>query len=305
MTGAGSSEIAFAVEDTFATLPGTPTWYQPGENIEVGEASLDRALRRARQPDDPRPDGSREGNREGALSVSFALTDTNWHDLVFPATSPVGLAQSASLAPTATWYIKSEDPGTSRERFLQGAAVESLSINYTQGEDVTIDLTIIYGEEIDAADANSPSVPSSIVQPTKDDIVTHSGVGFDLNASQLSTKLQSLTVDVAGMARFRRGQQQEPVDAVVGAYEPSATVEAIYEQDEQRELAYGSSGATQPADSMDESTATLTLDNPAGTLVTYDLSGLKPTNYDWASLVSADEDITDPTEYHVTDVQVA
>ena len=53
MTGAGSSEVAFSLEDSFATLPDAPSWTQPGLDIEVGSASLERALTRARNPDDP------------------------------------------------------------------------------------------------------------------------------------------------------------------------------------------------------------------------------------------------------------
>lgn len=300
MTSAGSATVAYAIEDSFATLPGTPTWYQPGENLSVDTASLDRALNRARQPDDPRPDGSREGNREVALSLSFSMTDTNWHPLVFAGTS--ALASSASLAPTATFYLAAETlPGT-EERFIQGAAVESFTLNYNQGEDVTVDLTIIGAQEIDADDAGSPSVPGSISTPSKDDIATFAGFDFDLNGSQLSTKLQSVSLEVSGMARFRRGQQQTAVDAVIGAYEPSLTVEATLEDSTQRQLAYGTSGATQPQDTVDSSSGTITVANPAGTLTTYSLSSLQPTSYDWSSLVAAEEDITEPVDYHLTDI---
>lgn len=301
MTGAGSSRVSFAVEDSFGTLPGIPTWYQPGENITVGSASLDRALQRARAPDDPRPIGSREGNRETALSVSFSLTDTNFHDLVF-ANAGTSLAASASLAPTATWFLESQTLDTTEQRFIQGAAVESFSLNYNQGEDVTVDLTIIGGQEIDADDASAPDVPGTINSPDKDDIATFAGASFDLNGAQLSTKLQSFSIDISGMARFRRGQQQEPVDAVVGAYEPSFSVTAILEDGTQRELAYGTAGATQPQDTVDTSSGTVTITNPAGTVATYSLSDLQPTSYDWSDLVAADTDITEPVEYHATDV---
>ena len=303
MTSAGAATVLFSVEDTFTTLPGTPTWYQPGENLTVESASLDRALNRARSPDDPRPTGSREGNREVALSVSFSVTDTNWHPLVFAGSS--ALASSASLAPTSTWYLSADTLGGTEERFIQGCAVESFSLNYSQGEDVTVDLTLIGAEEIDADDANSPSVPSSPVTPTKDDIATFAGFDFDLNGSQLSTKLQSVTLEVSGMARFRRGQQQTAVDAVVGAYEPSLSVEATLEDGTQRELAYGTSGATQPQDTVDSSSGEITVANPAGTLTTYTLEGLQPNTYDWSSLVSADDDITDPVDYHLTNISHA
>jgi len=297
---AGSAEVAFAVEDTFATLPDVPSWIQPGLDIEVGSASLERALTRARNPDDPRPIGSREGNREVALTITFSLTDADFHDLVF-ANTGTSLATGASLAPTATWYLSSDVIGNTEERFIQGAAVESVTWNYSQGEDVTVELTIIGGQEIGGEDGNAPATPGSIDQPTKGEKVTFAGTDFQLDAASVS-KLQSLSLSVSGMARFRRGQQQEPVDAVVGAYEPSLTLEAILEDSTRRELAYGSSGATQPADEIDTTPATLTFDNPDGNVATYSLTSLQPTTYSWNSLVSPDTDITDPVDFHLTDV---
>lgn len=304
MTLAGTSEVAFSDEDSFKTLPGTPTWYRPGEDITIDNFTLQRNLNRKRAPDDPRPSGSRAGNREVALSLSWSLTDTNWHNMVF-ANSGTGLAQLGALAPTASWYLKSETlPGT-EELFIQGAAVESFSLEYNQGEDVTVSLTIIGATEFDADDAGSPSVPGSISTPSKDDIVTFAGADFNLNGSQLSAELQSFSAEVSGMAQFGRGQQQEPVNVKVGAYEPSFSVTATLEDSTQRELAYGTSGATQPQDTIDESSGEITLANPAGSLVTYNLVDLQPTETSWEALTSPDENTSDPTQYHARDLTVA
>jgi hypothetical protein len=305
MTSAGSAEVAFTPEDSFLTPPGSPTWTQPGENVEVSDASLENALSRARQPDDPRPDGSREGNLEGALSVSWALTDTTWHDLVFPATGPVGLAREASNAPTGTWYIAADVlPGT-EERFLLGAAVESMSVTYTQGEDVTVELTIIYADERDPADGDAPATPAAINQPSKDDIVRWHGFDLTVDGTTIP-ELQEVAIECSGMARFRRGQQREPTAAVVGAYEPSLSVTGTLRNSDFREYAYGSAGATDASEStIAERAATVTIDNPAGTLVTYNLSSLKPNSFSWSDLTSADTDITEPTEFHMSDIQVA
>lgn len=296
MTGAGSAGVAFAVEDSFETLPGTPTWYQPGVDVTVGDASLDRALTRARQPDDPRPKESREGNREGALSVSFTFTDTNFHELIFPESSNTSLATSAALAPTATWYLASDTITSTEERFLTGAAVETFTVNYQQGEDTTVDLTIIYSDE-----DGSVSTPSSISQPAVTEAVPFHATDLDIDATQV-TKLQSFTLEITGMARFRRGQQQTPVDAVVGAYEPSLQMQAILEDGTYQELAYGTSGATSPQDDMGTVSGTVDLDNDAGDVTSYSLSNLKPTSYNWSDLVAPDTDITDPVTFHVTDV---
>jgi hypothetical protein len=304
VTLAGSGSLYYAHEDTFKTLPGTPTWYEPGEEISIDNFTLQRNLDRKRKPDDPRPQGSRAGNREVALSLSWALTDTNWHDMALPA-GGTGLATSGSLAPTATWYASVDTlPGT-EEGFIQGGAVESWSLEYNQGESVTVSVTIIGATWIDAADADAPAVPSSPVRPSKDDIVNFQGADFNLNGSQLSTKLQSFSFEVSGAAQFRRGQQQEPVDAVVGAYEPSFSVTATLEDSTQRELAYGTSGATSPQDTVDSSSGEITLANPNGSLVTYSLANLQPTETSWESLLSAEENTSDPTTYHATDITTA
>lgn len=296
MTGAGSATVAVAVEDSYGTLPGTPTWFQPGIDVEVGSASLDNALTRARHPDDPKPATSREGNLEGALSVTFTMTDTNFHDLVFAGSS--GLPASASLAPTATWYLESETLPSSVPRIPAGAAVESVAWNWQQGEDVQVELTIIYGDEADI------SAPSSISQPSEADAVPWHASTLDVNGVTTS-KMQSFTLEIAGLARFRRGGSRTPEDAVVGAIQPTLTVDAILEDGTRRDLAYGSTTASTPQDTIDSVPGTATFANSSGTVATLNLSGLQPNSYDWSDLVAPDTDITDPTEFHVTDVQVA
>lgn len=304
MTGAGSARVAFAAEDTFRTLADAPTWIQPGENVSVGSASLENALQRARQPDDPRPNGSYAGNLEGAYNVSFAMTDTEFHDLIFP--DGTGLASSPMLAPTATWFVESQLPDGSREqRFLAGAAVESVSISYNQGEAVTVDLTIIYADEPEVGGTHgSAPAGGDIVQPTKDDIATFSGVTLDIDGVAVE-KLQSASLDISGMARFRRGQSRFAVDAVVGAYEPTLSVEAILSGEQNRTLAYGSSTATEPLDTIDESSGELSISNRDGVVTTYTLAGLQPNTFDYADLVSPDADVTDPTDFQVKDVTTA
>ena len=304
MTSAGSARVAAAVEDSFRTLPDVPSWFQPGENVEVGSASLENALERARQPDDPRPDGSREGNKEGALDLTYALTDTQFHDLVFPATSPVGLARSASRAPTATYFVEADLLDTVEDRFLAGGATESLSIAYEQGSDVTVNQTIIYADEPEVGGTHGAApADGEIQQPSKSDIVRWHGADLQIDGVSID-ELQSFSIDISGMARFRRGQSRTATAAVVGAYEPSLSVTATLQDGTQREYAYGSTGATSPETEIDGRPATASFANPAGNLVTYDLAGLQPTTFDWADFTSADTDITDPTDYHVKDVSV-
>lgn len=299
MTGAGSAEVAFAVEDTYGSLPTDPTWYQPGIDVEVSTASLENALRRARHPDDPTPSGSVEGPFEGALSVSFTMTDTNFHDLVF-ADGGTALPSSIMLAPTATWYLSADTLSSTQERFLSGAAVESCVWNYNRtAETVTVELIIIYGDEPDGL-----SAPTSITQPSVSDAVPYHGTDFQLDGATVED-MQSLSLELSGLARFRRGQSRHPTDAVTGAIQPALSLQAILKDGTRTELGYGSAGATSPQDTIDKTPGTLTFDNSSGTVAQYNLSGLQPTTQDWADLTSSDTDITDPTDFHVAGVAVA
>lgn len=302
MTGAGSAQVAYAPEGSFRTLS-APNWRVPGENVSVSTASLENALRRARLPNQPTPDGSIEGNKETALNVSFTVTDTEWHELVF-AGGGTQLAQTASLAPTAGWYISSESLSDGKqERIISGAAVESMTLSYSQGQDVTVDLTIIgaYEPEPGSGYVAAPT-DADITAPNKSDVVRHHGFDLNVDGGRID-QLQSAELSISGMARFRRGQDEIASDAVVGAYEPSLTVQANLLDDTQTALAYGSSSATEPLSEIDETSAEITLENPSGNLATYNLSRVQPTTYDWSDLVSPDTDTTDPTTYHVANVQ--
>jgi len=302
MTGAGSGDVAFADESSFATLS-SPTWYEPGTDVQVQSASLNRSLERKRRANDPRPSGSRAQNREGALEVSFTMTDTNFHSLIF-ADSGTKLESTASLAPTATWWISSDvlDGNASTEgRFFQGTAVQSVSWEYQQGSDVRVTLSTIAAQEIGGDDGAAPATPTPN-RPSHGEECTFAGTTFKINSADVN-KLQSLSLEISNLARFRRGQQQEPVDAVVGPYQPSLSVDAILQGSTQRELAYGTTSATQPQDEVQKQSGTLEFDNTNGNVASYALKDLQANSFDWADLISGDTDITDPTEYQVRTVE--
>jgi hypothetical protein len=297
VTSAGSARVAYALESDFDTIPGSPTWYQPGIDVEVSDLSVDQALSRSRQPNDPTPDASREGNWEGAIGVSFTVTDANFHDLVF-ADSGTDLPVTTARAPSATWYFESELPSGSRNtRVASGAVVTDASINYDQGEDVTADLTIVYADE-----REDQVSPTGVVvdQPDEADAYSWHGTTFSVNG--LSQPLmQSATLSLSGLARFRRGQDRHPFDAVVDAIEPSFETDAIFTERDQLAIAVDdvdNASYEQVAQVPGE----FALENGQGDTIVYSLSGLQPTTYEWADLVAPDADLSEPIEYHVSDV---
>lgn len=305
MTSAGSGEVAYSLETSFETLAGSPTWKQPFENQNVGSANLVNNLQRVANPGDPRPKGYREGNVEGTFNISGVMTDTNFHELIFPESTNQSLATSASLAPTATWYLKGALPsGTDQERFLSGAFVESVTWRYQQGGYFEVDLQIRYADEPEVGGTHG-NAPSAISTPSKGDMVASNGISFSLDGNTISL-LQSLEVSISNMARFRRGPERTPVDAVVGPYDPSGTVTAIIQNNNQLQLAYGGTTATTTEDTIDSVNATLTADKGDGaTVATYNLTAAQANDYNWSDLVNEEADLTDPTVYRIQDIAVA
>jgi len=298
MTGAGSAEVAYTVEDSYGDGPATdPTWYQPGIDVTIGDLSVDQALQRSRHPNDPTPAGSREGNFEGGLSVNFTLTDTNFHDLVF-ADGGTALPNSPMAAPSSTWFFEVTLPdGSTETRTPTGAIVTGATINYEQGSDVTVDLTLLYGDE-----PSDISAPSSITSPSKSDAFSWHGTTLDVDGLGQSL-LQSASLSLSGLHRFRRGQSRQPYDAVVDAIEPSLSTDAIFTERDQLAQAIDDTRGT--SDEVPTASGSLAFENAGGTTITYNLTDCQPTSYSWSDLVAPDSDLSEPIDWHVADVEVA
>lgn len=300
MTGAGSATVAYALEQDYAgslvdsDTDGNPEYYQPGKNITVGDASLENALQRVRDPDSAESVGSLAQNFEGALSVEFDLAGSNWHDLVF---NDGGTGFTSGVMPSSTWFLGVDYMGGTSERALSGAVVTDAAVSYEQGAPIGISLTLIYGnEEKDVA-----ITPSNIQRPTESDVYMFHGAELTVDAA-VQAKLQSAELSIPTGARFHRGADRHPLAAVIGAVEPELTTTAIYEGPEQADLAYG--GST-PASMLSSVNGSLALTNGTGSTITYNLTGMKPNSYNWASLVDAENDLTEPVTYYVDSVGVA
>lgn len=301
MTGAGSGTVAIAMEDSFLTLPDVPTWFQPGEDHTAGDATLDRQLIEIEESSDARGNGSVEGNRLGTFNLSFTYAGTNWHQLVFGASSPVGL-QTTGIFPTATIYLASEQPdGTVEERFLAGAHVTSATLSYTEGDVVTVDLSFQYYDEPEVGGTHG-SAPGSIDSPDKPQIVTANGFDLTVGGGTVE-RLQEVTVDLGNLSTQRDQQSQIPDDIVAGNYDTTGSISAILTND-LTERAYGSATAVEPLDEVEETTATITCEARDGTVTEYNLTRVQPATSGWASALSNDEQTTNPTDIRFVDMTV-
>jgi len=156
MTSAGSAEVAYRPESSFNTADTNASWKQPGLNITVGDFSIQNNQTRIRQPDTPTPAGSRAGNFTGTLSLNWTLTDANYHELL-PFDANGRLSGASGAVPTAEWYLSTEalDPSgaTFESEVTVSGAITDASINYSEGEPITVDATVSFG----TLSGNSPA----------------------------------------------------------------------------------------------------------------------------------------------------
>lgn len=299
---AGAAEVAFSLESNFNEELATSTdWHQPGTNITVSGPTFERGLTRDRQPNDPRPRGSRSGNATGSATVEFTLTgalaDQHWHDLVF-ADNGTSLLSTGAVPPSAQWYFSTDLVDGSTDRITTGTVVTDAEIVWTQAEDVRVSLTLAYADEPDSTSAPSDS---DITQPSVDDVYAFHGADIDVGTTY-QTLLSSLTLSLSSLARMRYGQSQIAESAVTAGYELSLSTDATFTETDQltRALSGRSSGAL-----VDETTATIPFTNAAGDTIEYSVSGAQPNSVGWSDLVNPDSDLSEALDYHITNVGVA
>ncbi len=298
MTGAGSAIVAYTVEDEYGAGPtADPTWRQPGIDITVTDLTVEQALERSRHPDTPIPAGSRPRDFEGALGMSWTLTDANWHDLVF-ADGGTALPTSPMPAPSATWYLATVLPdGTVEERTPMGTIVPDATVTYEQGSDIQVELTMLYGDEPD--DITTPA-EADIQQPSEEEAYSYHGASFQVDGLN-QPLMQSATLSLSGLARFRRGQSRHPYDAVVDAIQPSFSTDAVFTERDQLALAVDDVVDSSYED-VGEVPAEFALENGQGDQITYTLEDCQPNTYGWSDLVAADANLSEPIDYHVRTV---
>jgi len=179
------SETEFAIKEEdngqFSDPSDTPDWEQPGVNVEVNSFSIENNRIRTRQPDKTSSERSRVGNFIGSVDVSWTMTDTNWHKML-PLESS-SLKGSGRLANTVRVYTNStiwDSSLTSSEEALVfgGCALESASVNYQEGELITVDATIGLGEAVTV-----PGPKPTVTQPAATEVYAHHGASLTVDST--------------------------------------------------------------------------------------------------------------------------
>jgi hypothetical protein len=302
MTGAGSGSLAFAPEDSFDTLPGTPSYYEFGRNTTVTELNLQNTLQRTRAVGQTESVESIAQRLEGAFAVeavASADVHSNVHDIIF---NDGGTGFTTGAAASARVYPGVDYLSGTAERELQACIPLEYSVTYEEGGLVRYALTMAYADE----GLNTSLTPSSVTTVSEGTSAPFHGVGLTIDSAAQGQYLQNTTLSITGISRFRRGAQRAPVDAVAGPCNATLETTAIITGTDELELAYGAADATAPQDEVGGVSASLDIATASGTnIATYNMSGVTPNTHAWGDLISADNDTTDEIGWQVNGVSVA
>ena len=300
MTGAGSATLAFAHEQTLggslvdSDSDGTPEYFKAGRNATLTELELSNALERMREGDQVEAVESKAQNLEGAVAVEATVSKDVHPEVEKLVFNDAGTGFKTGLASSATFFAGVDYIGGTAERALAGCIPLEYSIDYEQGGDVTYTLTMAYTDE----SPNTSITPSSITGPSDGNDVPFHGFALTVDGTTVA-KLQSCSLSISNISRFHWGADRNPIDAVIAAPETTLDADAIFSGPSRLELAYGSAGATSTQDSLTSVSGSIGLSVGGSTVSTYNLPKLKPDTYSWNDLISAENDLTDATSFHV------
>jgi hypothetical protein len=308
MSGAGAAEMAFVngTDSDLIGIPGAPTYYEPFVDPVINDLTLERALSRLRKPDQVFPDQSVAGNIEGAFEVEGVLESSrlsDLHGILFNNAAGAGDILTDGRAPTSRWYVGLDylsGSGTATaERVLKGTVPLTVAFSYTQGEPIRVTATFAYADE----ESNTSITPSDISEANGDTAQFH-GAELTLDGT-IQSKEQSFTLSITDISRFQRGSQSVPVDAVVAAPQASLDVTTVITEQDQRELLYGSAGATTTAETIDAVSGSVSFSAAGTQIEQYDLSGMKINDGSWQNIIAADPDAQESYSIHVNGVTTA
>lgn len=288
MSGAGSATVAWAEESSYNSgLVGSPTYRLPGANTTVETAEMTRNLAESLVPDDPEAQDLIAQQFDGQLSVSFVVTDDQFHRLVFND-SNTGFTNGTVTS--AEWFLGVDHLSGTTERQIQGWVCESAEISYNGTTDlVRATLSGPYAEE----DKNTAITPGTVSDNVGGNEVPGHGATFKINSSRVG-KLQSGTVSFSQLARLIF-DSNSPIatDAVNGNVQQSVDLTAVFDDRQRLELALGSASATSTEDFVDSKSATVSFDHDGNKKADYSFTDVKPESYSWQDLVNPESDLTE------------
>lgn len=307
MTGAGTTSVVWTREDAYGSLPSSPTYVYPGRDVQVSNVELRNALQRSRLPDDNEAIEAVAQQLEGALEIEYDLchpwmltdifvnddTDTN-------ADGVLEWAMGSGQMPTSRWYIGVDVAGSVTERELKGAATTSLQLQVSEGSNVRVSQTIVYGDEA----KNTSMTPGSIVGGDQSPYVYHGG-SLTVDATT-QKKMQEGTLEITNNGSLDRGWNRKAIDAIAGDadYNLSATKIADDSLSSNVTLAYGNSSAPVSDSGISGVSGELKLTRGDGDVIRFPLTGVRPDSLGWDNIPpTGDERVQESIQFFVDVVE--
>ncbi|UIP00335.1 phage tail tube protein [Halobaculum sp. CBA1158] len=308
MTGGGTETVAIQREpvDEYMGSPTESSFYNVGADATLTPLELQNALQRMNNFS-AESYTSRETTIEGAATISGTVTeDTMWllnHHMGSPPT------QSGSGPYDYTWSVEAGRCQSFRifggvdylngtvERVAKGAIIPQIDWECNVGESVTFNATVLYGDET----RNTSITPGSQPSPTGPELMFHGG-SLSIGGSD-QKKMESASLSTSTGARFQRGFQRAPTDAVIGAAEHSLTPTKVIDDTDLLQLAYGNSTAPVKDSALSDADASLVFGSGGDTEAAFACSGAKPNTYSWENFGDATTDRLENTELYVNSVE--
>jgi len=301
----GQTTIAYQHEpvDDYLGSPSMSEYLIPGKNPSVEDLTLQNALARMQIPSDPETLESVAQRFEGAIGLSFVVTNAWWLNHVYGAPPTDGgesaepytytWAPRTGRAQSSRWYIGVDHLDGTSERTIKGAVFPQMELQFSEGDPVRATLTGFYGDE----EGSTSLTPGSLTGKSVSTIVFH-GASLEIPNSTTIMKPQEATLELQTGARAQRAWQRKPVDAVVGRMEPSLSLSKVITGTSQRSLAYGNS--TAPSDTVSGAdTGTLRAEGSGSNALEAQMTGVTPDQYNWQQLANLNEDSLEDIQYNV------
>lgn len=303
MTGSGTTSVVWTREDSYNSLSADPTYLYPGRDVTVNTLELRNALQRSRLPDDNEAIEAIAQQLEGALELEYdlvhpwMLTDAFVSEHTDSDSDGVlEWAMGSGQMPTSRWYIGVDVKGSVCEREIKGAATTQLQIQISEGSNVRVSQTIVYGDEEKA----TSMTPGSIEGGDQSPYVYHGGSLTVDGTTQ--KKMQEATLDLTNNGSLDRGWNRKAIDAIAGDSEYSLSASKIVDDSLSSNVthAYGNSTAPVSTSGIDGVTGEIPLTRGDGDQITLSLSGVRPDTYGWDNIPpSSDERVQESIQFFV------
>lgn len=307
----GKPTVAYKHEPVgdYRGTPTDSTFKYPGMNINVEDLSFENALARMTVPDDPATLDAVAQIFEGAIGLSWTLTEPWWLNHHFGNPPSAGGETSApytyswstafGAAQSSRWYFGLDYLSGTVERVVKGAVFPDVQVDFSMGDEVTINATGFYGDET----KNTSVSPGTIHGKDSSPMVFH-GANFEIPNSSKLAKVESATLDLSTNIRAQRDLSRKPVDAVLGRPEPTLDLDKVVTSTSQLNLAYGNSNApvTGDLDGAANGTVRFQAGSSSPPALEFQLSGVTPNQYGWDQYPNPDEDTLESLSYFVNDL---